>query len=64
MRCSCCDRALSDYESTLKHAVTNKYLDTCTKCLEDTGIPLKGRKDLLPKNVDDDFDDLMKELKF
>lgn len=33
MRCCCCDAPLSDYESTLKHSVTGKYLDMCLKCL-------------------------------
>ena len=33
MRCSCCNRNLSDYESVLKHPVTGDYLDTCNKCL-------------------------------
>ena len=67
MRCGCCNKSLSDYESTLRHAETKEFLDTCTKCLEETGIPIKGRKDLL-KTMDvndnsDDFD-LIKELKF
>jgi hypothetical protein len=46
MRCQCCDRALNDYESTLKSAVTGKYLDTCNKCLKDLGIKTIGRSDL------------------
>lgn len=51
MRCSCCDRKLSDYETTLKHAVTGAYLDTCIDCLSeiasDVPMPVKGRKDLI-----------------
>lgn len=46
MRCECCDRMLSDYESTLRHAVTQKFLDTCTGCLKDLGIPFRGREEL------------------
>lgn len=51
MRCSCCNRKLSDYETTLKHAVTGAYLDTCIDCLSeiahDAPMPVKGRKDLI-----------------
>ena len=38
MRCQCCNRNLSDYESVLKHPETLAYLDICTKCLEDIPI--------------------------
>ncbi len=51
MRCSCCDKKLSDYETTLKHAMTGAYLDTCMDCLSeiasDVPMPVKGRKDLI-----------------
>ncbi len=51
MRCSCCNRKLSDYETTLKHAITGVYLDTCVDCLseiaQDAPMPVKGRKDLI-----------------
>jgi hypothetical protein len=33
MHCTCCNKVLSDYEATLKHAETGEYLDTCTECL-------------------------------
>ncbi len=46
IKCSCCDRFLSDYESTLRHAITREFLDTCNKCLEDLNIPVVGRPDL------------------
>ena len=46
MKCSCCDRFLSDYESTLRHAVTQEFMDICQKCLEDLDIPVIGRPDL------------------
>jgi len=32
MRCYCCDRALSDFESTRKSATTGEFLDMCNKC--------------------------------
>lgn len=50
MRCDCCNAPLSDWESTLKHAKTGQFLNTCRVCLEDLGIPSKGRPDLLEKN--------------
>ncbi len=42
MRCDCCNKNLNDYESTAKHAITGQYLNTCRKCLADTGIPVMG----------------------
>ena len=35
MKCICCNKVLSDYEATLKHAETGEYLDTCTECLSE-----------------------------
>ncbi len=49
MKCTCCDKNLSDYESTLRHAETGEFLDTCLKCLKGLGIPTKGRDDLSRK---------------
>lgn len=46
MRCQCCNRALNDFESTLKSANTGQYLDTCNKCLKELGIKTVGRSDL------------------
>ena len=52
MRCFCCNRRLSDYETTLKHGETGQYLDTCLDCLseiaQDVPMPVKARKDLVP----------------
>jgi hypothetical protein len=42
MRCICCNRALNDYESTLKSLSTGDYLDMCRKCLE--GLDIKTMK--------------------
>lgn len=67
MRCSCCNKALSDYESTLRHAESKQFLDTCLNCLEDIDIPVKGRKDLLKtKDINDNSDDFdsLTEVKF
>lgn len=49
MRCQCCNRNLSNYESVLKHPETNEYLDICAKCLQD--IPINP---VAPENVLDD----------
>lgn len=54
---------MSDYETTLKHAVTGAYLDTCLDCLSeiahDVPMPVKARKDLVPNmDIDRDVDEL------
>lgn len=57
MRCSCCNRLLSDYESTVRHAVTRDFLDTCLKCLDGLDIPYTGRPDLEKTSINEDFDE-------
>lgn len=62
MRCSCCNRALNDYESTLKSAQTGDYLDICMKCLDGLEIETLGREDLsayadVDSEEDIDFDE-------
>ena len=47
MRCLCCNTTLSDYEVTLRHAVTKKFIEMCGNCLKDTNIPVQVRSDLL-----------------
>lgn len=61
MRCVCCNSNLSDYESTMKHPVTGVYLDICEKCLPDTGIKPRTRRDLEQEEFDDadDYIDYM-----
>ena len=72
MRCTCCNKRLSDYETTLKHAVTGEYLDTCMDCLSDitydVPLPVKARKDLVNMlhggggmNFDKDVDELSED---
>lgn len=59
MKCVCCDKALSDYEATMKHAETGDYLDTCLECLGEIQslVPLTtiDNPSLLSKNntIDD-----------
>ncbi len=46
MRCDCCNKILSDYETTLRHAITGSFLNTCVKCLDGLNIPTIGREEL------------------
>lgn len=58
MRCVCCNRNLSDHESTLKHPITAEYLDICTTCLKDIPItPVPGATSQSEKapESDDEF---------
>ena len=59
MRCSCCNEALTDYEVTLRHAVTKKFLEMCGNCLKDTNIPIQVRNDLLSEMDLDAMEDLL-----
>jgi hypothetical protein len=61
MHCLNCDRLLTDYEATRKHAITFKFLDLCKVCFEDvkTIIPTIDRKELMTDqdlDMDDDMD--------
>lgn len=66
MKCSCCDRILTDFEATRKHAVVGCYIDLCQRCFktvqQDANLPTKDRRDLITSDdiddsVDDDNDD-------
>ena len=63
MRCGCCNKRLSDYETTLKHAETGEYLDLCMDCLseiaQDAPMPVKARKDLVHSmDIQEEVDNL------
>jgi hypothetical protein len=60
MRCNCCNEQLSDYEATLRHAVTKKFVELCGVCLKEIGssIPLQVRNDLIGE-ADTDLADLL-----
>lgn len=66
MRCYCCNRVLSDYESTLKSSKSGDYLDTCSKCLEGLGIEtvyVKPESTALVKETEEpDFIELLDDL--
>lgn len=63
MRCYCCNRNLSDYESTIKSATTGNFLDMCMKCIQDMDIEYVGNNkndnDLIDEfdEVDEVFED-------
>jgi hypothetical protein len=52
MRCICCNTALNDYESTIRHGITRQFLEMCSICLKsvDAYIPVQVRNDLLSEN--------------
>ena len=55
MRCQCCDKNLTDFESVLRHPVTMEFLDICSRCLKDIPInPVEPASE-----IDDvDYDDI------
>jgi hypothetical protein len=63
MHCSCCDRLLTEFESTRRNANTFQFIDLCKICFEDVKpyVPTIDRKDLISEadlDVDDDEDNL------
>ena len=56
MHCRACDKLLSEYQSTLKNAVTGEYFDLCKGCFEDIKpfVKVIDRKDLI---TEQDLDD-------
>jgi hypothetical protein len=45
MRCYCCDRQLSDKESTRRFKESGEFTECCDQCLPD-GVPTVTRRDL------------------
>jgi hypothetical protein len=58
MRCLCCNASLSDYEVTIRHAITKQFVELCSVCLKDSGIPVQIRPDLIGE-VDTALEDLV-----
>jgi hypothetical protein len=57
MHCRACDKLLTEYQATLKNAVTGQYMDLCKVCLEDLKpfVKLIDRKDLITEaDLDDE----------
>jgi hypothetical protein len=59
MRCVCCNTALDDYESTMRHAITRQFLEMCGTCLRtvDAYIPVQVRNDLMSEADTGNLDD-------
>tara|TARA_R110000868_G_scaffold48036_1_gene156692 strand:+ start:2079 stop:2342 length:264 start_codon:yes stop_codon:yes gene_type:complete len=67
MKCVCCNKNLSDFEATRRHALTNDFLDMCKSCLSEvqrlSPLATKDRIDLdhegedYGEQVDDDAED-------
>ncbi len=60
MHCRACDKLLTEYQATLKNAVTGQYMDLCKACLEDIKpfVKLIDRKDLITEaDLDDEPED-------
>lgn len=53
MRCDCCDRRLTDYESSLKSVATGEYMNTCMRCLKGLQIEVTGNLELKHKTEPD-----------
>jgi hypothetical protein len=49
MHCSCCDRLLTEFESTRRNANTFQFIDLCKVCFEDVKpfVPTIDRADLI-----------------
>ena len=49
MHCSCCDRLLTEFESTRRNANTFQFIDLCKVCFEDVKpfVPTIDRADLM-----------------
>jgi hypothetical protein len=62
MHCSCCDRLLTEFESTRRNANTFQFIDLCKVCFEDVKpfVPTIDRKDLISEadldEIEDDLD--------
>lgn len=50
MRCTSCNRALNDFESTRRLVSTGDFLDMCNTCYKDIekDVPTISREDLAP----------------
>ena len=60
MKCIVCNADLTDSETTIRHAVTKKFLDTCMTCIRDIGnLPIQVRPDLMSEVDLDMVDDLL-----
>lgn len=67
-RCGCCNESLSDYEVTIRHAITKQFVEMCSICLKNSGIPVQIRPDLMGEidtvleDLVDDYEDISEEV--
>ena len=60
MHCSCCDRLLTEFESTRRNANTFQFIDLCKVCFEDVKpfVPTIDRADLITEaDLDEEPED-------
>jgi len=60
MHCSCCDRLLTEFESTRRNANTFQFIDLCKVCFEDVKpfVPTIDRADLITEaDLDEEPDE-------
>ena len=64
MKCELCNANLSDFEATMRHAITKQFVNTCSQCLTAMGdvIPLQVRNDLLSENDIGNVDSLWEDV--
>lgn len=70
MHCDCCDKLLSDWETSLRLVSTGDFANTCWKCLEGLNIPVKGnpllkrKKDEIVEERDEDVESFIPKQTF
>jgi hypothetical protein len=60
MHCNCCDRLLTEFESTRRNANTFQFIDLCKVCFEDVKpfVPTIDRADLITEaDLDEEPED-------
>ena len=66
MHCDCCDKLLSDWESSLRYKSTGDFVNTCWKCLQGLNIEVTGNPVLKHKKdefVDEDQAEIPEDVK-
>ena len=63
MRCSCCDKRLSDYEMSLKGKLSGEYLYMSLSCIRAAEIAYTGNNSL-KKIVSRDEEDVLEDKEY
>ncbi len=61
MHCDCCDKLLSDWESSLKSVTSDEYIYTCWKCLQGLNIEVKGNI-ALKRKCDESLEEIEEDI--